>query len=282
LGWAALWLLALWSCGCGGVEGQALRTWTLQVDERSQSIELPVHLDEVLPKEVLVYRLRATVDIAPQLRGQALDLVLPYLPARAALRVNGALVAPVYSPEPDSYRHVGPHRWHIPRAASADGALALELAVTHAWTQSAWLDVVPQLVPSGAQTPAMATHRLLNDRGGWFGLIALSQMGLTFLAVYFWDPRRRAYLWFAIQALTASYYPAFVLGLTAGLGPKAELLLLAQCLSIAPIISVYYTHAFFELGRPSRLWILLLAIGMLVPVQALFDAFPTLPTQRPA
>jgi serine/threonine-protein kinase len=269
----ALLLLAPAVAGCAGVDGQELDVWTLHVDDHTQRIELPIHLDDDLPRRVLTYHLTAGVDVDPQLRGQTLDLVIAYLPSQVALRVDGAAVRPVYSPDRETYRHVGPHRWHIPAEASRDGELQLELAVRHVWTQSAWLDVEPRLVPSRAQTAATATNRLLNDRGAWLGLIALSQMGLTFLAVFFWDRRRRAYLWFAIQALTASYYPAFVLGLTAGMGPKAELLLLAQCLSIAPIISVYYTHATFELGPPSRIWPLLLIVGALVPVPALFDPF---------
>ena len=143
----------------------------------------------------------------------------------------------------------------------------------HSWTQSAWLDVAPRLVPSGTVTPVMERNRILNDRGGWFGLIGLSQMGLTFLAIFLWDRQRRAYLWFAIQALAASYYPAHVLGLTTWLGPKLETLFLAQSLSVATIISVYYTHEFFGRGKPHRLWLALFVVAIAVPLPAVFRSF---------
>jgi hypothetical protein len=101
-------------------------------------------------------------------------------------------------------------------------------------------------------------------------MIALSQVGMTFLAVYFWDRRRRAYLWFAIQALTASYYPAFVLGLPlAWIGWKAESIVLAQSLALAPIVSVYFTHDFFGLARPHKAWLVLLGVGLFWPMVVL-------------
>jgi serine/threonine-protein kinase len=270
-----LWiaLLAALTAGCGGSEGQVIERWILHTERASKPIEMPVHLRE-LPKRAGHYRLSTELAIDPQLRGRDLDLVIPYLPAHSSLWVEGR---PVRSTLPgdaaSAPRHVGPHRWEIPHAAMLDDRLSLELQVTHTWTQSAWLDVPPRLVPSGAVTPVLERNRILNDRGGWFGLIGLSQMGLTFLAVFFWDQRRRAYLWFAIQALSASYYPAYVLGLTSGLGQKLEILLLAESLCVATIISVYFTSEFFGRSRPHRAWLVLLAASMLVPTPALFSEF---------
>jgi len=260
--------------GCGGSEGQVIQRWTLHTSDSARSVQLPLHLNRVLPNRIAHYQLSTEVVLEPSLREREVDLAIPYLPAPVSLRVDGALVAPSQSVESeDGQRHIGPHRWTIPRGAVREGRLMLELDVTHSWTQSAWLDVAPRIVPSGAVTGEMQLNRILNDRGGWFGLIGLSQMGLTFLAVFFWDRRRRAYLWFAIQALTASYYPAYVLGLTTVLGPKLEPLLLAQSLCVATVISVYYTHDFFGRGMPHRGWLVLMLVSMAVPLPALFSEF---------
>jgi predicted Ser/Thr protein kinase len=258
--------------GCSGPEGQVLGRWTFHTRDRSHPIEFPVHLNDQLPNQIETYRLTAEVTLDGALRGRDLDLAIPYLPAQIALKVDGKLVPPAHGSEPPR-RHVGPHRWTIPPGAVHADRLSLELEVLHSWTQSAWLDVAPRLVVTGTVTPAMERNRLLNDRGGWFGLIGLSQMGLTFLAIFFWDRQRRAYLWFAIQALAASYYPAHVLGLTTWLGPKLETLFLAQSLSVATIISVYYTHEFFGRGKPHRLWLALFAIAMAMPLPAILRSF---------
>jgi serine/threonine protein kinase len=152
-------------------------------------------------------------------------------------------------------------------ATRGDAPVVFELEVTHRWTHSAWLDVVPELVAAGATPPWVERNRLLNEQGGWFGLIALSEVGMTFLVIYFWDRRRRAYLWFAIQALTASYYPAYVLGLTGiVLGWAGQNIVLAQALAVAPIVSVYFTHDFFDLAPPHRAWRVLLIAALLSPV----------------
>jgi serine/threonine-protein kinase len=259
--------------GCSGSEGQVLRAWTFHAGDLSHSIGVPVHLNDELPKHPVVYHLSANVAVDRALRGGDIDLVIPNLAAPVSLRADGEAVVPADPASAGTYRHIGAHRWTIPRAIAESGRFTLELDVTHSWTQSAWIDVAPRLVPAGVETKVTERNHLINDRGGWFGLIGLSQMGLTFLAVYFWDRRRRAYLWFAIQALSASFYPAYVLGLMTPLGASTELLLLAQSLSIAPIASVYFTHAFFERGKPSRIWIVLLGVGMFLPITAAFSPF---------
>ena len=274
---ALLVLLALLAVfvggGCSGAEGQLIERWVLLTPDRSHSIEFPVHLNDQLPNRVDTFRLKADVTVESGLRGLDLDLVVPQLPTRVSLRVDGRLVPPSAHGSEAHHRHVGPHRWTLPPEAVQKARISLELEVLHSWTQSAWLDVAPRLVPTGTVTPVMERNRIFNDRGGWFGLIGLSQMGLTFLAIFFWDRQRRAYLWFAIQALAASYYPAHVLGLTTWLGQKLETLFLAQSLCVATIISVYYTHEFFGRGRPHRLWLVLFAVAMITPLPAIFSEF---------
>ncbi len=272
--WLALGLsLALVvTTGCDRTTGQLLTHWTLDAPGiASRPIDLPVHLNGQLPNRFLKYRISTTVDLDRRLVGHEVELVLPSLPAFASLRVNGQEARLMGDVEPaGQYGGTMPRSWLLPTSATSSGApIVLELEVTHRWTQSAWLDVAPELVQAGATPPWVEHNRLLNELGGWFGLIALSQVGMTFLAVYFWDRRRRAYLWFAIQALTASYYPAYVLGLpTMGFGWMAGNLLLAQSLAVAPIISVYFTHEFFGLGPPSRAWLVALAAALVSPLLA--------------
>lgn len=272
--WVLVLVLATLTAGCGTPDGQKLEHWNFRSADRSHPVDFPVHLTSELPKRVEQYRLSADVEVDPGLRDRDLDLLIPYFTAKVSLYADGKRVPSSGDAEPAAaFRHVGPHRWTIPPSAIHDGRLSLDLEATYAWTQNAWIDVPPQLVPSRTIPRAAQQIRLWNDHGGWFGVVGLSQVGVAFLALYFWDRRQRAYLWFAIQALTASYYPAYVLGLTTSLRSPFEYVLLAQSLSIAPIISVRFTHEFFGLGPPHRAWSLLLAIGMLLPIPALFPEF---------
>ncbi len=239
-------------------------------------VTLPTHLHE-LPYRPLVYELETDVEVDDALRGQALDLVIAYLPASASLRVNGRDVRDPHDVLPaDQYRRAGPQRWLVPAAESASGRLHLELQVTHRWSQSAWLDLVPELVPAGYVSRQLALNRFLNEKGAWCGLIAFFQIGASFLAVFFYDTRRRVYLWFATQGILAAYYPAYVLGLTIGLAsPVIESSLLAQTLSLACIVSVYCTHEFFGLKAPSRVWLVLLVVSVALPIPSIAYAAMT-------
>lgn len=269
-----LLLVTAFVVGCGSSDGQKLEHWTFQSADGSHPLTFPAHLDAELGRRVGRYHLSTEIDVEPSLRDHELDLVIPYFAGLVSLRAGGKLATPSGDSEfAGRYRRVGPHRWIIPKAAVQEGRLSLDLEITHAWTQSAWLDVPPELVRSGTIPATAVRNRLLNHYGGCFGVVGLSQMGIAFLTLFFWDRRRRAYLWFAIQALSASYYPAYVLGLTTFLRSSIEFVVLAQSLSIAPIISVRFTHEFFGLARPHRAWDILLAIAVFAPVPALFPEF---------
>jgi serine/threonine-protein kinase len=269
-------LLSLLTIGCGREPGQLIARWTLEVPgEAPRSVDLPARLEGLLPYRVLQYRLKATVTVDPALAGRDVELVLPYLPAPVTLRVDGQEAYLAGDPRPGAeFGGCAPRRWLLPSSATGAGSpVDLELEVTHAWTPSARIDSVPELVAAGSTSRAAERDRLINVWGAWFGLIALSQVGLTFLAVYFWDRRRRAYLWFAIQAITASYYPAYVAGLASVLGWRLEKIMLAQALAVAPIISVHFTHSFFDLPRPSRAWTALLGVALASPLVVLVDSY---------
>ena len=256
--------------GCDRSTEQRLTHWTLDGPGiAAQPIDLPVHLNGVLANKLLTYRLTTTVQLDAPLVGHDVEFVLPSLSAYASLRVNGQEARMMGDVGPTG-RSGGsmPRTWLLPSSVtSGDAAVTFELEVHHHWTQSAWLDVPPELAPAGKLPPWIERNRLLNEQGGWFGLISLSQVGLTFLAVYFWDRRRRAYLWFAIQALTAAYYPAYILGLPALVfGWTTQNLLLALSLAVAPIVSIDFTHQFFGLPPPHKAWRVALAAAVLTPV----------------
>lgn len=267
-------MVLLFSAGCTPDSGQTLRHWQLWVPgEAPRDVELPRHL--TLPKRCVTYTLTTEATLAPELVGQEVEFSLLYLPAPVRVHVNGFEARLVGHAGPVAeFGGSMPRRFLVPAAAlGAGGPLSIRVDVKHAWTESARWEAAPMLRAVGAPAPRSELNRLLNEQGGWFGLVALSQVGLTFLLVFFWDRRRRAYLWFAIQALSAAYYPAYVLGLPAQwLGWAGQNALLAWSLAIAPIISVYFSHDFFRLSAPSRWWLALLAVALLSPfVVALKD-----------
>lgn len=257
------------AAGCAQDPGQQLTLWTLEVPgAKPETVQLPDHLDRQLPEQFLTYRLVSDVMLDPQLVGKEVELLLLYLPAVARVRVDG-IEARLVGQASARGKHGGslPRRFSVPASATQSSSpVRIELEVDHVWTPSAWWEAAPTLVQVGTPTPRADRNQLLNEVGAWFGLIALSQVGLTFLVIYFWDRRRRAYLWFAIQGLTAAYYPAYTLGLPAlWLGWATQNVLLAQSLAVAPIISVYFTHAFFGWSRPHGAWLVALAIALLSP-----------------
>ncbi|MEX1367977.1 MAG: serine/threonine-protein kinase, partial [Nannocystaceae bacterium] len=149
--------------------------------------------------------------------------------------------------------------------------LQLVLDVEHRWAKSAWLPTVPQLVPAEAIDPPAAAAQWLNVYAGWLALAVLFQVGATCLLVYVLDRRRRPYLWFGIQALFATGYPAFSSGLTIGwIGRDTlELLLMVLGLLVALMVSLRFTHSLFELGPvPRVLDGLLVTAGMVALVFA--------------
>ncbi|HEY8073632.1 MAG TPA: hypothetical protein VIF62_05975, partial [Labilithrix sp.] len=62
--------------------------WTTELPGNSAPLELqlPVHLDGRLPRSPVDYTLRSTVELPPAMRGRALTLAVPHMPAMATLR----------------------------------------------------------------------------------------------------------------------------------------------------------------------------------------------------
>jgi serine/threonine protein kinase len=244
--------------------------WTLHVPQtaegpaREESVTLPRHL--ALPDEPVEILLRADVALPPALQDQELTLSIPYYGGLTTLRIDGE---PAVSLERDlvrGYRARGPHAFRVPREQTRGAALSLELAVQHTWQQSAWFDTVPRLHRAGERDSHVLAILAVNNVGAALAFAALVQLGLTYLALYFIGRRRRVYVWFAIQVLTASYFNLFVAGFSQGVAGTLDAPLLAMAVVTAAITSIYFTHEQFDLGPPSRLWPALFGFDILLSV----------------
>ena len=248
-------IIALALAGCGGERGLPLRHWELQVPGPSPAftqVTLPARLDQVTGPRFL---LRTTEQLPPDLVGAPLELVIPDLGGLASLRAGGMPALENDPPRARVYRSRGPTIWEIPQTAVHDGTLELELSVERRWTQGAWIETVPRLVHAGGGGGQAATWlRICNLFVSGAALVALFQVGVTSLMVFFVDRRRRAYLWFGIQALLACFYPLFVLGWSQLIFGVYDVPMLAVALIVALAASVHFTHGFFDLGPASRTW----------------------------
>jgi serine/threonine protein kinase len=254
--------LAVLLAACTGTDPQRVEHWTLEhPPEPARAIELPTRIDDhVRPGDT--YRIEAHPRLSPRLRGQDLEFIWPMFQGRAQLTVDGREVTPLFPDFVNGHRRRGFQAWAIPRQMTDVDTIALGIVVEHTWARSTWLDSVPQLALKGAsRTDA---HRLINDVGSTIALVSLVQVGFILLLIYVVDRRRKEFLWSAVQNLTVAYYPFYMLGLGQLLVGTADVSTVGILLAAAPVASIYYTHAVFHLGPPSRMWpyALLMCVGL--------------------
>jgi len=243
---------------------ESIERWTLRTDDGgARDVSLPAHLP--IPDRDLTYTLAARVVLPEPLRDDALDLVLPALPAHVVAEVDDVRVVAPFDPT-DGYRVRGPQTFRLPASATADGVVDLVLRVEHRWTQSAWIGAAPRLTLAGRADRATRAVGLTNLHVATASFTALFQVGFIYLLVFLVDRRRRAYLYFGVQAICASYYPLFVLGFPQLAFGRYDVSVLAVMLIVAPGASIYFLHAFFELGPPWRGWPWVLAAGATICV----------------
>ena len=264
--------------GCAPVDGVAIARWRLDLPSTSAgTIDLPAHIERLLPGNPATYTLVADVALTPDLENHDLTLALSDLQALATLRVNGIVTARLEDVISERYRSRGPIAWRIPASVAASPSLSLELTVDNTWTQSAWIDSVPHLSSSTHGDSWYRFVRGWNDVTAIGALGTLTPIGLAYLFMFLLDRRRTAHGWFAIQALCASYLPFFQLGLSQIFLGRLDAPVLAVALAGATIGSVYFTHAHFKLPRPSHLWIAL--FGAVMMATALWSG-PFMATKR--
>jgi serine/threonine protein kinase len=274
---AVVALLASVLAGCASREIREehyfyLPAWTAELPGRAEPLhlELPAHLDKLLPKGPADYVLRTGVDVPTGIRGRPLTLAIAHMPALATLIVDGNEAVAIEPSTLDTYRSSGPHRWRIPEDASRDGRLELELRVKHRFVRSAWIDSVPVLTthPQGGAT--LGTVHAFNTVAATGALAAALFVAFFYLVLFLSlrDRRRSAYGWFALGALCGMPYPAFLLGLTQPVFGLYEGPFLTLALVLGSIVAMAFSRAYAGEPPPSRAWILVFAAAVLASIVA--------------
>lgn len=251
-------MLAATACSSEG--DIAIREWTLVDSGGAHAIELPAQVDDLLAARPGSYRLLASVPLPAELRGRALTLAIPRLPARVALRVNGEPLESSESTLFVGYRSPGAHRWQIAGAKTERERLELELTVADTWFQSSWIGSIARL---SAHPEGDRWYRFVsayNVAANSLAIAFVTLAGLAYLIVFLGDRREVAHGWMAAQALAAASYPLFMLGPSQWLLGAYDLRIV-PLVSIAALVSVGYTHSHFQMGAPSRWW---LAVGAII------------------
>jgi serine/threonine protein kinase/small neutral amino acid transporter SnatA (MarC family) len=281
--WLLLAAVLSWLPGCGSRSTVPLSQWVLAVEGAGEAsavpVVLPQHLDAHLPAGPTHYVLRTEVPRAALPEGM-LALSIPYFEGLATLTVNGQPASAAQHEPIEGYRHAGPHLWHLPPLPPGDAPLRLELRVDHRWTQSGWIGTVPRLHEAGHLDAHMLAIVVLNDFGAVATVSALLLIGLMSLRVFLADRTRKRYLWFAVQLLSAAYYPLHVSGYSQLIAGPYDSFLIAITLTLALFSAVMFTHAEFgdELGFTPRAWPWLVGAGA-VATLAIVSADPFRLTQ---
>lgn len=249
-----------------------MSSWSAELPGRADrvAITLPAHLDGMLPRGPADYVLRSHVDVPPDLRGLPLTLAIAHMPAIATLRVDGGEAVPVEANPLDSYRASGPHRWRIPEEASKDGALDLELHVSHQFVRSAWIDSAPVLTTHPLGGVRLATVHAFNTVAAIGALAAAIFVAFFYLILFvsLRDERRASYGWFALGAMCGMPYPAFLLGLTQPVLGFYEGPFMTLGLVLGAIAAMRFSRAYVGTPPPSRLWFAVFAAAIAVSVIA--------------
>lgn len=246
-------LACLWSSlagpACAAPEELLLPTWEVA----GAPFTIPGQLDDQSDAEGGWVSLRHALNVPDWLRDQPLELSIPLIEAPVELYVDGTRI-PHHEASP-GYRRALPYHWTLPAEAVADGVLELRLDVQQTWRSAAWIATIPRISPAGVRLPSSVRLDVANVYGGWLAMGVLLQVGFTCLLVFALDRRRKPYLWFGVQALSASAYPMFLVGLTVPVMGHYDLQYVSSGLIAALTASLFFTHSFFALGAVPR-WLL--------------------------
>jgi serine/threonine-protein kinase len=276
VGWCRLLALAAalaaLVCGCSREGSIEIPTWELTSPSLPSPlvVTMPAHLGDDLPRAPCTYVLRAAVDVPPAWAGKPLTFLLPHLHARAALRANGVLAAAADPQMERGYRGIDQSIWTIPAELAKSGHLALELDVDYRNLLGSRVEVTPRLSDRGGGDDDFATIKTVNHAVSLGALVVIAPVALIYGLVFVRDRRRRAYGWFALQAIAggAGYAAAEEGSLQYFLGPY-ENSVVPALLCLGVLAAVHFSHAEFGLPRPSVLWaapfVLCVLLAALVP-----------------
>ena len=270
---AAIVCLGILVMGCAQPEALVVPTWTLHVvgvEGKETTVTLPTHLDDGrVPDRDVGYVLVTDVTLPPSMRGRDLDFVQPALLATVSLEVDAAPVLSQGVELARGYRTLGTHVWRLPAETTHGSSIHLVMIVEHRWTQSAWIDIRPEIVLAGELPVRVRVAQWLTPVGSICGAITLALIGITWLIVSLVDRRREAYFWFGLQGIGAAFYALFAGGFTQLVFGRYDLPVMVMALTGAAVSSLHFTHAFFELRRPSRAWAAAFVVcGIVLPAVA--------------
>lgn len=282
--WAFVVLAALTLVGCASDPVLSITAWTLSVDGSTPTpVTLPTHLD--LPRHDCTYTLHSDVALPDAMRGRPLTLAIVYLPAHARLSVDGDPVTAL-DPGLDLPTHApGPWQFHIPASRTAGPRVALDLTVEHRWTQSGWLDAVPRLSATAQGDSWFLFVSRYNTVTAIIAVLTLLAGSFQSALVFFPGMERKAYGWFALEALLSAVYPAFLLGLTQLLFGPYEIAVGGVVLTMAAVVAVYFAHLKFGLGPPHWGWRALVgvaAVSAIVTHDPFWSTYGAVPIAGPA
>jgi serine/threonine-protein kinase len=268
-------VLLLSLAGCAGPADRIyLPHWELQASRGPVAIDLPAHVTEQVPSHESDVRLTAHATLPPDERGVPWVLAVPYIAGQARLLVNGEEAVSLESNVLHGYRAHGPQTFLLDGRTTRAPDLELTLVVHSTWTQATWIDTVPRLFRLGETDPAVTLVRIANGELATVATTVVLVMGIVYLAVFFTDTSRKAYLWAGVQTTLSAYYGFFITGASQlGIGHFEESTE-AIALVVAPIAGVYFSHEIFGLKRPTRAWLVLGALSI-APPALLHDPFVT-------
>lgn len=243
----------------------------LPVGAEPVPVTLPAHLDALVPRGACDYALTATIMLGPAQRGKPLTLAFPSLLANAELYVEGE-AATRLDPSPlDVYRPYAPLRYRLPAGLSQRPELRIELRVHHVWLRSAWIDAPAQLAvgAGGDQDSAKVLvwgflDRVLAVFAIATALVVLLLYGFTALSVP--GPRRHTYALFAIGGACGLAYPCTTVGFAQAMFGVYDIPVMAVTVIIGAVTAMHFSHAYFGMPPPSRVWFVVILIGAVLAV----------------
>jgi serine/threonine-protein kinase len=255
-----------WLIACGHERSSTLARWTLHRDDAPDvEVALPAHFSEVPSDRPSTYVLRTRFTVPEEWRGRPLTFMVPFVEAPSALSVDGAPAASLEEGIIPGDPVLGPRSYRIDSAATTDGALDLALTIECRSTRGAWIDVAPRISDAPYGDREYVALRIIDGPLIVATFAILSMIGFTYLVLHFFDRRRLAHLYFALQAMGVAYYLIELIGLPqAAIGQYTFGYLL---LSSASIAGVHFVHTYFDLPRPHVVFRALLGLFALeIPI----------------
>lgn len=233
-----------------------LQSWHLLVNGRDLGVtQLPTHVDARLPPDAQTFTLTTKVVLPPTLHGDDVWLLIPYYEGQASLAIDG--VGAKATRRGAGWRHHNTYHWHVPASADPRAVRTFAIEVQRTFLHATWFDTQP-LLAGASDTATTVAIRMFNESLALVALGILLEISLAYLLLYFLR-RDMRYLWFAVIVMGANVYNLDLLGASGRVVGAYDTALTAFALSVSAIASVYFLHAHFPLGRPSRAWRYLLA-----------------------